>query len=244
MTTDAPPAARRAPPDAPADRWRSAAIGARRGLAIAVGSALFGILYGAACVGLDLSPTLAVASSVLVFSGAVQFAVLGMLDGPASAAAVALTSALVSLRLVLMGGSLSGHLTDSPKAGRLAAVPLLTDASWAAVLAETRPVDRLGVFAGAGACVLVFWTAGTAAGTALGGALPPGADRSLAFSGVVFLVLLALVAVRVTGASHAPWLAAALAAILAGTWVPEPAAMLVGVAAGAAAAWRRTGPAA
>ena len=89
---------------------RSARLGVRRATSLAISSGLFGILYGAACASLGISPTLAALSCVLVFSGAVQFSVLGMLAEPFSALTVAVSSLLICNRLFLMGVSIADHL--------------------------------------------------------------------------------------------------------------------------------------
>src|SRR5688500_17128565 len=68
---------------------QSSRLGFRKATPLAVSSGLFGILYGAACASLGISPALAALSCILVFSGAVQFAILGMLGDPISFSTIA-----------------------------------------------------------------------------------------------------------------------------------------------------------
>ncbi|MFC7540991.1 AzlC family ABC transporter permease [Siccirubricoccus deserti] len=121
---------------------QSARLGLRRATSLAISSGLFGILYGAACASLGISPALAALSCVLVFSGAVQFAVLGMLADPFSAPVIAVSSLLICNRLFLMGVSMADHLRGRSWAARLLSMPVLTDGAWAATVAEKAPVDR------------------------------------------------------------------------------------------------------
>src|SRR3954464_13074214 len=91
-------------------RAESARLGFRKATPLAISSGLFGILYGAACASLGISPELAALSCILVFSGAVQFAVLGLLGEPFSVSTIAVSSLLICNRLFLMGASIADHL--------------------------------------------------------------------------------------------------------------------------------------
>lgn len=217
----------------------SARLGMRRATPLAISSGLFGILYGAATISLDISPILAALSCVLVFSGAVQFAVLGMLDEPISYAAIAISSLLICNRLVLMGASMAAHLRERSWVARLLAMLVLTDGAWAATIAEKQCVNRFWFFVSAGLWILAFWVLGTLLGAAVAG----GGDRSLIvalkFAGVLFLTLLLLLVIKTTAVGHSPSITAALASMAASLLMPLPFAFLVGVAFGATIAWVR-----
>lgn len=217
--------------------YRSAQLGVRRATPLAVSSGLFGILYGAACASLGVSPALAALSCLLVFSGAVQFTILGMLADPISFPAIAVSSLLICNRMFLMGVSIAEHLRTRSWGLRLLSMTMLTDGAWAATIAEKAPVDRFVFFVCAGAWILVLWVAGTLLGAVAAGQSEPQTIAALRFAGVLFLALLLLLVVRNTAMGHAPWIGSAVASLAASHLVPLPLAFLTGVAIGSCIAW-------
>src|SRR6185295_6992511 len=131
-------------------RTESARLGFRKATPLAISSGLFGILYGAACASLVISPQWAALSCILVFSGAVQFAILGMLGDPFSVSTIAVSSLLICNRLFLMGASMADHLRDRTWFARLLSMFVLTDGAWAVTTAERSAVDRFFFFVSAG----------------------------------------------------------------------------------------------
>lgn len=216
--------------------------GAKKTTPIAVSSGLFGILYGAACISLGMSADLAVASSVLVFSGAVQFAGLGMLSKEISMTAIGVSAFLVSIRFVLMGASIADYLKDRPLWLRILSMPILTDGNWAATVSERRKLDFFPFFVGGGVWVLSWWAAGTFFGTLIAGAVSDALIASLRFSGVLFLALLLLLVVRNARIGHAPWMISAVVALAGSSVLPLALAFLLGVGAGGIFAWFRADP--
>jgi predicted branched-subunit amino acid permease len=221
--------------------WLAAAReGAKKSNAIALSSGFLGILYGAACAALGISPALSVASSLLVFSGVVQFVSLSMLDEPLPLAAITVSALLVANRLVVMGGSIAWHLKNKPLIARILSLHMLTDGSWAAlVTTQTKESERLPFFIGAGAWVLFLWAAGTMLGTAVAGLFDGDTIASLRFSGVLFLALLLLLVVRNAKMGHYPWLVSMIVSLIAHQFLPLPLTFLIGMSAGAAFAWLR-----
>ena len=120
----------------------SARLGFRKATPMAISTGLFGILYGAACASLGISPHWAALSCILVFSGAVQFAILGMLGDPFSVSTIAVSSLLICNRLFLMGASIADHLRERGWLARLLSMFVLTDGAWAVTTAERSAVDR------------------------------------------------------------------------------------------------------
>ncbi len=211
--------------------------GAESTNALAISSGLFGILYGAACTSLGVSAPLAALSSLLVFSGAVQFAALPLLDEPLALGAIAVSTLLISNRIILMGISIAPHLAKRPLLLRIATLHFLTDGSWAATVTETRTIDKYPFFIGAGAWVLLLWIVGTITGTLVAGALDPAMLSALRFSGILFLGLLLLLVVDKTGMRHAPWMLSAASAWIASLALPLSLAFTVGVVTGGALAF-------
>lgn len=221
-----------------AEGWRAAArAGAESANALAISSGLFGILYGAACTSLGISGPLAILSSLLVFSGAVQFAALPLLEEPLALGAIAVSTLLICNRIILMGVSIAPHLATRPLLHRILALHVLTDGSWVATLAVERPIDKFPFFVGAGAWILLLWIIGTFAGTLTASALDPEMLGALRFSGVLFLGLLLLLVVEKTGTNHAPWMLSAATAWIVSLALPLSLAFITGVGVGAALAF-------
>lgn len=134
-------------------------------LGLAVG--VFGISFGVLAVASGLTATQACAMSLLVFTGASQFAVVGVIGAGGSTAA-ALGSALL---LAARNGAYGLSLADVVRGRlgiRLLASQLVIDESTAMATAQREPADRLRGFWIAGLSVFVCWNLGTLAG-ALGG---------------------------------------------------------------------------
>ena len=225
-------------PSAPAlPAAASARLGFRKATPLAISSGLFGILYGAACASLGISPWWAALSCILVFSGAVQFAILGMLGDPLPVSAIAVSSLLICNRLFLMGASIADHLRDRSWLARLLSMFVLTDGAWAATTAERSAVDRFSFLVSAGLWILALWVSGTVAGGLIAGRLDADLLVALRFGGILFLTLLLLMVVRSTAMGHSPWIIAASTSLLGSRYLPMPLAFLTGVLSGLAVAW-------
>src|SRR5688572_13123796 len=81
-------------------------------LPAALAIAVFGALYGAAARPL-IGPEMTVAASIVVFSGALQFAIVGLLAAGAMAPALILTAVILNLRHVVLGAVLRPMLSRS-----------------------------------------------------------------------------------------------------------------------------------
>jgi predicted branched-subunit amino acid permease len=133
---------------------------------LAVGA--FGVTYGVVAVASGLSPATAVATSILVFAGASQFAfvAVGSATDPLTGA---LSGILLNLRLIAFGYALAPRLEPAPLSVRLLDGYLTTDES--AAVAFDGPAqgtrNRLWV---TGVSVGCFWVASTTLG-AFGGDL-------------------------------------------------------------------------
>ena len=213
---------------------------AREG-ALLVGPALlgtfaWGVVTGIALVNAGLSVPQALGMVVLVFSGTAQLTALPLMAAGASLPLIWLTALLASLRFVVYSAVVATEFRRVPPALRLVAGYLTTDSGLAAYLAGTPrgtpQAQRSARFVGANLTVYATWQAGSLAGVALAGVLPP--SPRLAFVGV--LAILALVAPMLRG--RAAWAAAAAAAGVAviGQHWPWKAGMFAAIAAGVLAA--------
>ena len=130
------------------------------GIGVAVGA--FGLSYGAVAVASGLSVLQTCALSLLMFTGASQFALVGVVAGGGGAVAAAMTALLLGSRNALYGLRLSSLLRVRG-ARRAVAAQFVIDESAAMGLARGTP----GFWA-TGLAVFVCWNVATAAG-AIGG---------------------------------------------------------------------------
>lgn len=180
--------------------------------------AVFGMLYGAAARPL-LGVPLTLASSLFIFSGALQFALLGLLTAGAAAPALLLTAATLNLRHLVLGAVLRSRIGGSRRRRALLGF-FLVDETFGFAIAASDAAERDGrpavpaaertLLASGIACHLA-WQAGTLIGV-LGAGLP-GIERA---AGAVFPVLfIGLAALACRTRSHVVRAVAAAALTLA-----------------------------
>jgi predicted branched-subunit amino acid permease len=205
-------------------------------LPLTPGNLAYGLVFGVLARNVGLSPIEAVAMSGLVYSGAGQVAAMDLWAIPPPLLTIWLTTALVSLRYLVLGAALQPWLGQIRPMQAYSTLALLADQAWAIGLMEYRAGRRdAGFLLGGGLALIATWVTGTAGGFLLGNFAPDPAAWSLDFAPTAIFV--ALIAGIWRGKSDAiPWLVAALVAVaayrvLAGPWyVPLGAA--AGVLAG------------
>jgi predicted branched-subunit amino acid permease len=211
----------------------------RQCLSVGVATGAYGISFGALSVAAGLNLWQTMALSALLFSGASQFAVVGIIAAGGSGAAAVATSSLLGLRNGLYGLQIS-RLLRVRGLGRLPAAHLTIDESTAVAIAQPEPAaQRLG-FWGTGLSVFVLWNLSTLLGAVVGNALgDPGRYGLDAAAPAAFCALLwprlkagdtravaaAAAVIALIVAPHAPAgipvLVAALAAVVAGVIPPR-----------------------
>lgn len=162
----------------------------RDGIAVGVATGTYGISFGAVSVasGLDVWQTCAL--SLLVFTGASQFALVGVLGAGGTALFGALTGLMLGVRNLLYGVRLAPMLQWSGWR-RTVAAHLVIDESTAMTLTRDNRRDARAGFLSTGLAVFVLWNAATLAGALAGTALGDPRDYGLdAAVGAAFLGLL------------------------------------------------------
>jgi 4-azaleucine resistance transporter AzlC len=159
-------------------------------LGVGVATGAYGISFGALATASGLDVWQACAMSLAVFTGASQFAFIGVLASGGNPMTGALTAILLGSRNLFYGLSLAPLLRLTGPA-RLASAHLVIDETTAvAVTRETTRQARLG-FYWTGATIFVLWNAttfvGALAGTAIGDPRDYGLDAAV---GAAFLGLL------------------------------------------------------
>ena len=206
----------------------------RQCLSVGVATGAYAISFGALSVAAGLNLWQTIVLSALLFSGASQFAVVGIVAAGGSGAAAVATSTLLGVRNGLYGLQMS-RLLGVSGLRRLAAAQLTIDESTAVGIAQPeRSAQRLG-FWGTGLAVFVLWNALTILGALVGNALgdprvygldaaAPAAFCALLWprlkSGDTRAVAAVSAVIALVVAPHAPAgipvLVAALAAVVAG----------------------------
>ena len=162
----------------------------RDGIAVGVATGTYGISFGAISVAAGLSVLQTCAMSLLVFTGASQFALVGVVASGGSPISGALTALLLGSRNTLYGLRLA-PLLDWHGPARVAAAHLLIDESTAMSVNRDNTEDARTGFLSTGLAVFVFWNlatlGGALAGTALGDPSTYGLDAAV---GAAFLALL------------------------------------------------------
>jgi 4-azaleucine resistance transporter AzlC len=203
----------------------------RDGLAVGVATGAYGVSFGAVSVasGLDVWQTCAL--SLLVFTGASQFALVGVLAAGGSPFAGALTALLLGTRNTLYGLRL-GPLLALTGWRRLGGAHLVIDESTAMSVTRTSTAQaRLGFWT-TGGSVFVLWNLATLVGALVGTAL--GDPRTYGLDAAVGAAFLALLWPRLDRPAHR--LVAVLAAVLALGALPTTAAGVPVLVAGGVAA--------
>ena len=167
---------------------RSATLRDAVGLGTAVG--LYGVAFGAAAVGAGLDVGQAVALSALMFTGASQFALVGVLGAGGGALAALGSALLLGTRNTIYGVRLAPLLRPRGGLRRAGAAHWVIDETTAmAVAAPDRELGRLAFWV-TGATIYLGWNATTLVGALGAGAL--GETAQAALDSVVPAAFLAL----------------------------------------------------
>jgi 4-azaleucine resistance transporter AzlC len=159
------------------------------GIGVAVG--VYGISFGVLAVAAGLTPAQACVMSMLVFTGASQFAFVGVLAGGGGALAAMGPAVMLAIRNAAYGLSLSPILRGSLRHRALVS-QLVIDESTAMARAEVDPGAARRAFLATGVSVWLCWNAGTLAGALLGGGL--GDPQALGLDAMFPAAFLALLA--------------------------------------------------
>lgn len=231
-------------PDAEARARRSVL---RAAVGLALYAAAFGATFGAVSVasGLDLAQTMVL--SLVMFSGASQFALVGVLGAGGAAGTAVAAALLLGVRNAFYGIPVSRLLRPRGR-GRLVTAHLVIDETTAMAVAQ--PTERLGRYAfwATGVLLCLLWQLGTLGGAVAGDAVDPSVLDALGLDVAAPAVFLALLWPQVRQRSGVA--TALVGAAIALALVPvAPAGLPVVAAAAAALAFgllRRpaTGPAA
>jgi len=197
----------------------------RDALGIAVATGAYALSFGAISVTAGLSIAQTCALSLLMFTGASQFAFVGVIGAGGSPWAGAATAALLGTRNALYGLRLASLLSvRGPR--RLLASQLVIDETTAMAIARDQPDLSRFAFWATGVALFSLWNLGTLIGALATHALPD--PKVLGFDAAPPAAFLALLAPRLRAREPlAMALAAALLALVALPFVPAGVPLLI-----------------
>ena len=163
----------------------------RDAVAIGLATGAYAISYGVLAVAAGLTVAQTCAMSLLVFTGASQFAVVGVLGAGGSVLAAVAPALLLAARNALYGLSLVDVLRGRLGTRALQS-QLIIDESTAMARAQRDKGTARRAFLATGVSVFVCWNLGSLAGAVLGGSL--GDPRALGLDAMFPAAFLALLA--------------------------------------------------
>lgn len=159
-------------------------------LGVGIATGVYGVSFGAIATASGLSVAQACAMSLLVFTGASQFAFVGVIAAGGAPLAGAATAILLGSRNLFYGVSLAPHLQLRGVAKVAAAHVVIDESTAMAVTRETSRHARIG-FHWTGWSIFILWNlttlVGAFAGSAIGDPRTYGLDAAV---GAAFLGLL------------------------------------------------------
>jgi 4-azaleucine resistance transporter AzlC len=142
------------------------------GVVLGAAVGVFGIAFGVGAVAAGGSLWQTVAMSLLVFTGASQFAAVSVVSAGGGLAAALGGAALLAARNGVYALTMARHLHGSLPA-RLVAAQITIDESTAMATARSDPASIRRAFWVTGLSVYVFWNIGTLVGALAGSAIDP-----------------------------------------------------------------------
>ncbi|MCW2775848.1 MAG: AzlC family protein [Nocardioides sp.] len=215
--------------DAPLDPAERSSI-IRDSLGVGVATGAYGVGFGAVSVASGLSVAQTCALSLFVFTGASQFALVGVIASGGAPVSGALTAMLLGTRNTLYGLRLAPLLAWRGWRRALAAQVVIDESTAMSVTRATTPAARLG-FLTTGVSVFVLWNLATLAGAVAGNSI--GDPRTYGLDAAVGAAFLALLWPRLKSRRH-QLVAVAAAAVALGTAPVVPAGVPVLTAAAVA----------
>ncbi len=167
----------------------------RTGLAVATATGLYGVSFGAVSVGAGLSVAQTSALSLLMFTGASQFALIGVVAGGGPPMSGAVTAILLGTRNTLYGLRLASRLRAGGLRRMLAAHLVIDESTAVSVAQDDDHEGRVGFWV-TGVGVFLLWNAFTLLGALAGRAI--GDPRTYGLDAAVGGAFLALIWPRLT----------------------------------------------
>lgn len=227
-------------PDRHRAYWSRAGFveGARLALPVMPGMVLFGAAFGALAAQKGLSLLEAALMSAFVYAGASQFVALEMWPDIATLsgiAAVALVTATVNMRFILMTASLRPWFRDLPSSQSYPALFTITDPGWLIAMDyHARGGRDAGILVGGGLVFWLLWIGSTVPGYLLGALVSD--QKAFGFDVILPAFFVSMLVPLWRCARRAiPWAIAGGVALLVAALIPGWWFIIAGSVAGAVA---------
>jgi len=221
------------------DRFKE---GVRAVAPLLLGTIPFGLIVGVTIAATKIGNLAGWATSVIIFAGAAQLALIDLVDTGAIAFVLIATPIVINLRMAMYSAALATYFRKLSPIDRLWMPYLLTDQTFVMSMARFRPdedpVTIKWYYLGVGTTLWTTWLLATTVGVVVGAEVP--VEWSLDFT--IALVFLALLARAI--AARPALVAAVVGGVVAVLSLDMPSgtgimvATVAGVTAGAIADWR------
>lgn len=217
--------------------WRGCLQGAQLTVPILPGMIVYALAFGTASAHRGLSFSESLGMSAIVYAGAAQMLSLELWRdawSPGALLTVAIVTATVNARFVLMGAAMQPWLRGLPPWRLAIGLFFLVDASWLIGMRYHEEGGRdLGVPFGSGLLTWFVWIAATAPGHLTSSLVSEPRKFALDLVMPVFFAIMATPLWRGALRSGLPWLVSALVALAVYLVVPGYTFIVAGAVAGA-----------
>lgn len=166
---------------------KPAIIRAAAGIGLYAGA--FGVTFGAIATASGLSAVQAVVMSAVMFTGASQFALVGIVAGGGSSLAALSAALLLAMRNAFYGVPIT-HILRPQGVRRVWTAHFVLDETTAMAVAQSAPRAGRYAFWTTGTALYALWTLGTLGGALIGGGIDTAALGLNAAAPAIFLALL------------------------------------------------------
>jgi predicted branched-subunit amino acid permease len=155
-----------------------------------------------------------------IFAGSAQFVMVDMWVTPLLTVEISLAVMAINFRYLLIGASLNPVFEGKSLRHKFAVMHLVADENWAVTMAALRRGEAsTGFLFGGGICILSAWCLGTLSGHRLGAFISNPGAYALDFAFIAVFTALAVTLWR-GREDVAPWISAALLAIITEKLLP------------------------
>lgn len=194
--------------------WQSAKHGIRVSSDYFISTFIFGVMFGITASAVGLEDWQALLMSAALFTASGQFVALEFWQAPLPLGTIALSVALVSTRLLLLGMAMTHHFDGHSMKRRVAWLYLLNDPGVVTSFREDEEVDRLGYVTGYGVSMMVSWLTSTWLGLSLASVFATLDLGAVDFAGPLVLATMMMLFAKSSKSRPTPWIVSGIAALI------------------------------
>lgn len=188
--------------------------GALDSLGLGGTATIFAIIFGSAAVAKGLSSTEAMALSAFIFAGSVQFATISIWADTLPFATIIVSGFLIASRNIFMGLALGHVFTGQPTWQKYLKIFVYSDISYVLGMRAKHIENKFAYICGSGVFVYSLWVVGTLIGIIIAESLQKSVVDSLAYAGVMYLGMLAIMLMKASDGFKVPILLAAISILV------------------------------